>query len=62
MGMKWACFGHGQCVPDVLQKKLAPIVHVQCPCSLHVNQGSDWKSEVWSTIKYCVVYSVITNV
>ena len=22
MGMEWVCFGHGQCVPEVLQKKV----------------------------------------
>ena len=25
MGVEWVCFGHGHFVPEILQKKLAPM-------------------------------------
>ena len=29
MGVEWVCLGHGPCVPDVHQKKLAPMQPLQ---------------------------------
>ena len=28
MGVEWVCFGRGHFVPEILQKKLAPMEHV----------------------------------
>ena len=37
MGVEWVCFGRGHFVPEILQKKLAPMFNIS---GVHIHQAS----------------------